>query len=206
MPSDKTHDPSSDRQYASASSTAMARDGSVLPINRSLHIFEPEPDTSQTIIPDNKPSSQLSSSVTTGTAPESLSNHSVTIRPVTVVVSISRKSGEENRKIPKPSHFGATSSSSMASDSAGDFPNDVQLVGGMDSVLHISTLSGHLLPSKELNIGGSLISAALEEACGISRSTMREMYNRLGDLGKDKSNAITVNVTLLSCADKRKSY
>ncbi|KAG2253477.1 hypothetical protein Bca52824_083613 [Brassica carinata] len=58
----------------------------------------------------------------------------------------------------------------------------------------------------ELNIGGSLISAALEEACGISRSTMREMYNRLGDLGKDKSNAITVNVTLLSCADKRKSY
>uniref|UniRef100_A0A0D3CYG6 DNA ligase n=1 Tax=Brassica oleracea var. oleracea TaxID=109376 RepID=A0A0D3CYG6_BRAOL len=35
----------------------------------------------------------------------------------------------------------------------------------------------------ELNIGGSLISAALEEACGISRSTMREMYNRLGDLG-----------------------
>ncbi|KAG2253474.1 hypothetical protein Bca52824_083610 [Brassica carinata] len=35
----------------------------------------------------------------------------------------------------------------------------------------------------ELNIGGSLISSALEEACGISRSTMREMYNRLGDLG-----------------------
>ncbi|CAN6933722.1 unnamed protein product, partial [Brassica oleracea] len=44
--------------------------------------------------------------------------------PVTVDVSISRKSGEENRKIPKLSHFGATSSSSMASDSAGDFPND----------------------------------------------------------------------------------
>ncbi|CAH2065724.1 unnamed protein product [Thlaspi arvense] len=35
----------------------------------------------------------------------------------------------------------------------------------------------------ELNIGGSLISSALEEACGISRSTMREMYNKLGDLG-----------------------
>ncbi|RID55400.1 hypothetical protein BRARA_G02666 [Brassica rapa] len=35
----------------------------------------------------------------------------------------------------------------------------------------------------ELNIGGSLISSALEEACGVSRSTMREMYNRLGDLG-----------------------
>uniref|UniRef100_A0A1J3IAR9 DNA ligase n=1 Tax=Noccaea caerulescens TaxID=107243 RepID=A0A1J3IAR9_NOCCA len=35
----------------------------------------------------------------------------------------------------------------------------------------------------ELNIGGSLISSALEEACGIKRSTMREMYNRIGDLG-----------------------
>ncbi|CAA7030310.1 unnamed protein product [Microthlaspi erraticum] len=35
----------------------------------------------------------------------------------------------------------------------------------------------------ELNIGGSLISSALEEACGISRSTMKEMYNRIGDLG-----------------------
>ncbi|ESQ28710.1 hypothetical protein EUTSA_v10018010mg [Eutrema salsugineum] len=35
----------------------------------------------------------------------------------------------------------------------------------------------------ELNIGGSMISSALEEACGISRATIREMYNRLGDLG-----------------------
>ncbi|VVA94247.1 unnamed protein product [Arabis nemorensis] len=35
----------------------------------------------------------------------------------------------------------------------------------------------------ELNIGGSLISSALEEACGISRYTMREMYNSMGDLG-----------------------
>ncbi|KAL1192368.1 DNA ligase 6 [Cardamine amara subsp. amara] len=35
----------------------------------------------------------------------------------------------------------------------------------------------------ELNIGGSLISFALEEACGISRSTVREMYNTMGDLG-----------------------
>jgi DNA ligase-1 len=35
----------------------------------------------------------------------------------------------------------------------------------------------------ELNIGGSLISSALEEACGISRSTVRDMYNSLGDLG-----------------------
>ncbi|KAK1281112.1 DNA ligase 1 [Acorus gramineus] len=35
----------------------------------------------------------------------------------------------------------------------------------------------------ELNIGGSLVTAALEEACGTSRSKIREMYNRLGDLG-----------------------
>ncbi|EOA33487.1 hypothetical protein CARUB_v10019664mg [Capsella rubella] len=35
----------------------------------------------------------------------------------------------------------------------------------------------------ELNIGGSLISSALEEACGINRSTVRDMYNSMGDLG-----------------------
>ncbi|KAK6927904.1 DNA ligase, ATP-dependent, C-terminal, partial [Dillenia turbinata] len=35
----------------------------------------------------------------------------------------------------------------------------------------------------ELNIGGSLVTSALEEACGTSRSKIREMYNILGDLG-----------------------
>ncbi|CAH8257254.1 unnamed protein product [Arabidopsis lyrata] len=35
----------------------------------------------------------------------------------------------------------------------------------------------------DLNIGGSLISSALEEACGISRPTVRDMYNSTGDLG-----------------------
>ncbi|KAJ7975786.1 DNA ligase [Quillaja saponaria] len=35
----------------------------------------------------------------------------------------------------------------------------------------------------ELNIGGSLVSAALEEACGTNRLKIREMYNKLGDLG-----------------------
>ncbi|XP_058087232.1 DNA ligase 6 [Magnolia sinica] len=35
----------------------------------------------------------------------------------------------------------------------------------------------------ELNIGGSLVSAALEEACGTNRSKIRDMYNNLGDLG-----------------------
>ncbi|XP_068303185.1 DNA ligase 6 isoform X1 [Pyrus communis] len=35
----------------------------------------------------------------------------------------------------------------------------------------------------ELNIGGSLVTSALEEACGTSRSKIREMYSELGDLG-----------------------
>ncbi|GMH27223.1 hypothetical protein Nepgr_029066 [Nepenthes gracilis] len=35
----------------------------------------------------------------------------------------------------------------------------------------------------ELNIGGSLVAAALQEACGINRSRIRDMYNSLGDLG-----------------------
>ncbi|XP_057757121.1 DNA ligase 6 isoform X2 [Arachis stenosperma] len=35
----------------------------------------------------------------------------------------------------------------------------------------------------ELNIGGSIVTAALEEACGTNRSKIREMYNKFGDLG-----------------------
>ncbi|XP_074284712.1 DNA ligase 6 isoform X2 [Silene latifolia] len=35
----------------------------------------------------------------------------------------------------------------------------------------------------ELNIGGSLISSAIEEACGTNRVKIREMYNTYGDLG-----------------------
>ncbi|KAI9162037.1 hypothetical protein LWI28_023160 [Acer negundo] len=35
----------------------------------------------------------------------------------------------------------------------------------------------------ELNIGGSLVTSALEGACGTNRSKIRDMYNRLGDLG-----------------------
>ena len=38
--------------------------------------------------------------------------------------------------------------------------------------------------SQELNLGGSLVASALEEACGTSRSKIREMYNDLGDLGR----------------------
>ncbi|KAK2998117.1 hypothetical protein RJ639_025352, partial [Escallonia herrerae] len=34
----------------------------------------------------------------------------------------------------------------------------------------------------ELNIGGSIVAAALEEACGTSRSKVRDLYNSLGDL------------------------
>ncbi|KAK2986757.1 hypothetical protein RJ640_010982 [Escallonia rubra] len=37
--------------------------------------------------------------------------------------------------------------------------------------------------SMELNIGGSIVAAALEEACGTSRSKVRDLYNSLGDLG-----------------------
>ena len=36
---------------------------------------------------------------------------------------------------------------------------------------------------QELNIGGSIVAAALEEACGTNRSKIREMYNKFGDLG-----------------------
>lgn len=36
---------------------------------------------------------------------------------------------------------------------------------------------------QELNIGGSLVTSAIEEACGTNRSKIRDMYNRLGDLG-----------------------
>uniref|UniRef100_A0A803M488 ATP-dependent DNA ligase family profile domain-containing protein n=1 Tax=Chenopodium quinoa TaxID=63459 RepID=A0A803M488_CHEQI len=35
----------------------------------------------------------------------------------------------------------------------------------------------------ELNIGGSLVASALEEACGTNRAKIRERYNNLGDLG-----------------------
>lgn len=40
---------------------------------------------------------------------------------------------------------------------------------------------------QELNIGGSLVTSALEEACGTTRSKVREMYNDLGDLGRNLS-------------------
>ncbi|KAF3443459.1 hypothetical protein FNV43_RR13141 [Rhamnella rubrinervis] len=39
----------------------------------------------------------------------------------------------------------------------------------------------------ELNIGGSLVTSAVEEVCGASRSKIREMYNDLGDLGRNMS-------------------
>ena len=39
---------------------------------------------------------------------------------------------------------------------------------------------------QELNIGGSLVSSALEEACGTNRTKLKEMYNKIGDLGSDE--------------------
>ncbi|XP_023761536.1 DNA ligase 6 isoform X1 [Lactuca sativa] len=35
----------------------------------------------------------------------------------------------------------------------------------------------------ELNIGGSIVTSAMEEACGTNRLKIRELYNTLGDLG-----------------------
>lgn len=41
-----------------------------------------------------------------------------------------------------------------------------------------------LIMTQELNIGGSIVVAALEEACGTKKSKVRELYNSLGDLGR----------------------
>ncbi|XVE81309.1 hypothetical protein DITRI_Ditri15bG0053500 [Diplodiscus trichospermus] len=49
----------------------------------------------------------------------------------------------------------------------------------------------------ELNIGGSLVTSALEEACGNNRSKIREMYNDMGDLG-DVAQACRQTQTLLA--------
>lgn len=37
--------------------------------------------------------------------------------------------------------------------------------------------------SCELNIGGSVVSSALCDVCGVSRSQLRDMYKQHGDLG-----------------------
>ena len=37
--------------------------------------------------------------------------------------------------------------------------------------------------AQELNIGGSIVVAALEDACGTNKSRVRDLYNSLGDLG-----------------------
>ncbi|XP_039054171.1 DNA ligase 6-like isoform X2 [Hibiscus syriacus] len=49
----------------------------------------------------------------------------------------------------------------------------------------------------ELNIGGSLVTSALEEACGTNRSKIRDMYNDMGDLG-DVAQACRKTQTLLA--------
>ncbi|XP_050227399.1 DNA ligase 6 isoform X2 [Mercurialis annua] len=51
----------------------------------------------------------------------------------------------------------------------------------------------------ELNIGGSLVTSALEEACGTNRSKIRDMYNSLGDLG-DVAQVFRQTQTLLAPA------
>lgn len=39
------------------------------------------------------------------------------------------------------------------------------------------------MSTQELNIGGSIVVAALEDACGTNKSKVRDLYNSLGDLG-----------------------
>ncbi|KHG17105.1 hypothetical protein F383_21615 [Gossypium arboreum] len=60
----------------------------------------------------------------------------------------------------------------------------------------------------ELNIGGSLVTSALEEACGTNRSKIRDMYNDMGDLGSGstmrKKNLI-VNL-IRSCREKEMKF
>ncbi|XVF20691.1 hypothetical protein REPUB_Repub12eG0024100 [Reevesia pubescens] len=40
--------------------------------------------------------------------------------------------------------------------------------------------------NNELNIGRSLVTSALEEACGTTRSKIRDMHNEIGDLGRSR--------------------
>ncbi|GKU97649.1 hypothetical protein SLEP1_g10767 [Rubroshorea leprosula] len=49
----------------------------------------------------------------------------------------------------------------------------------------------------ELNIGGSLVTSALEEACGTNRVKVRDLYNKFGDLG-DVAQACRQKQTLLA--------
>ncbi|KAM7278267.1 hypothetical protein ACFE04_005401 [Oxalis oulophora] len=44
-------------------------------------------------------------------------------------------------------------------------------------------ITNSLKMAQELNIGGSLVTSALEEACGTSKTKIRDMYNKCGDLG-----------------------
>eukprot|EP00257_Ricinus_communis_P020858 XP_015580202.1 DNA ligase 6 [Ricinus communis] len=54
-----------------------------------------------------------------------------------------------------------------------------------------------VLMMQELNIGGSLVTSAIEEACGTNRSKIRDMYNSLGDLG-DVAQVFRQTQTLLA--------
>ncbi|XP_078431093.1 DNA LIGASE 6 isoform X2 [Wolffia australiana] len=49
----------------------------------------------------------------------------------------------------------------------------------------------------ELNIGGGLVTTALEQTCGVKRSKIRDLYNELGDLG-DVAQSCRQAQTLLS--------
>lgn len=49
---------------------------------------------------------------------------------------------------------------------------------------------------QELNIGASIVVAALEEACGTNRSKISNLYNSLGDLGMPVILSMNCNILL----------
>ncbi|GKC55927.1 DNA ligase 6 isoform X3 [Tanacetum coccineum] len=55
---------------------------------------------------------------------------------------------------------------------------------GTPMFLIIPSVSDMVQFCQELNIGGSIVKTALEEACGTNRSKIRELYNSLGDVAQ----------------------
>ncbi|KAJ9562234.1 hypothetical protein OSB04_007394 [Centaurea solstitialis] len=58
---------------------------------------------------------------------------------------------------------------------------EIERIGVLELELNINWIE--LWSDLELNIGGSIVTAALEEACGTNKTKIRDLYNSLGDLG-----------------------
>ncbi|PPD67503.1 hypothetical protein GOBAR_DD35620 [Gossypium barbadense] len=82
------------------------------------------------------------------------------------------------------------------------------LVGSQRGKIKATSMLCNMFRRLELNIGGSLVTSALEEACGTNRSKIRDMYNDMGDLGSGstmrKKNLI-VNL-IRSCREKEMKF